>query len=135
MKHLVLFAMAALLAGWSSGCGDDDGADDDGSADSDSDNDSDSDTDSDSDSDADTDTDADGDIEEFCTVACDVCFMGNAPWQSLPADQCIPECIADFEDCPEEQIPEILECTGGPNCPAGMLDFGFCVAPYTCLLS
>jgi len=80
-------------------------------------------------------TGGDADIEGFCEIVCDVCFNGNAPWQSQPVDQCIPECIADFEDCPPDQIPAILECTGGPNCPEGAMGFATCVAPYTCLLS
>jgi hypothetical protein len=61
--------------------------------------------------------------------------MGNAPWQSEPIDQCIPECIADFDDCSSSDIPAILECTGGPECPAGMMGWATCISPYTCLLS
>lgn len=114
------------------------GSDDDVDSDSDSDSDTDTDTDSDPDTDSNTDIDtgsgADPAIEEFCTTTCDVCFGGTTPWHLLPAEQCIEECVADFDDCPASQIPEILACITGPDCPDGMLGFAICIAPFTCLL-
>jgi hypothetical protein len=74
------------------------------------------------------------DIDKFCTTACEDCFGGDAPWMSRPADECIPECVADFADCSPSDIPSILECTGGDGCPEGPMGFAFCVASYTCLL-
>jgi len=75
-----------------------------------------------------------GDIETMCTVVCEVCFHGNAAWHQDTIENCIPECVADFDDCAPADIPTILECPGGPDCSAGMIGFGTCVAPYTCLL-
>ena len=74
-------------------------------------------------------------IEHFCNVVCIQCFGGSAPWMSRPADECIPECVADFSDCSPSDIPTILACPGGDSCPAGVMGFATCVSPYTCLLS
>lgn len=89
---------------------------------------------------ADTPTDpgSDGDltdIEKFCTTACIDCFGGTTGWNHLPADQCIPECVADFDDCAPGDIPAILTCTGGDGCPEGPTGFAFCVADYLCMLN
>ena len=128
LKTTVRAAWLALLLLWWCGCsgtGDDDdaGGDDDAGVD-----------DAGGDDDAGDDDAGSGDIETFCTVVCEVCFYGNASWQQDTIENCIPECMADFDDCDSADIPAILECPGGPDCSAGMIGFGTCVAPYTCLL-
>jgi len=71
----------------------------------------------------------------FCAETCIACFGGEAAWNRRTAEECVPECRDDFDDCPHEDTMEIILCTGGPDCPAGPMGFATCVAPFTCLFN
>jgi hypothetical protein len=73
-------------------------------------------------------------ITHFCNVACIQCFGGTSPWNHEPAENCIPECIADFSNCSSTDTAGAITCPGGDDCPAGVWGTATCLADYTCLL-
>jgi hypothetical protein len=77
---------------------------------------------------------ASDEITHFCNVACIQCFGGTSPWNHQPAEDCIPECIADFSNCSATDTAGAITCPGGDDCPAGVWGTATCLADYTCLL-